>query len=192
MAGGSIASLGSPETPAMPDCPASQGKPRRGLPFLTRRAFMGGGGMAGELSGVPKAVLQTVFGRALGSRIWQRARRLPGAQIADAEIVGGMIEYVSQRAGETLGAHARQAKAIGLGIIYVDGVSRFDRMRLARPTNEGSEIGAAALELCRQSGGRNVEVESVELTVTSIEIETVRRRADGLEYEMAGALVERA
>jgi hypothetical protein len=140
---------------------------------------MGGDGMVGELSGVPKAVLQTVFGKALGRRIWQRARRQPGAQIADLEIVGGMLEYVSQRAGETLGEHARQARAIGLRIVYADGDSRFDRMRLARPTNHGPEIGAAAMELFRQSGGRNVRAESVELTVTSVETEAVRRRADG-------------
>jgi hypothetical protein len=65
-------------------------------------------------------------------------------------------------------------------------------MRLARPTNQGPEIGAAAMELFHQSGGRNVGVESVELTVTSIETEAVRRGADGLEYAMAGALGERA
>jgi hypothetical protein len=99
-----------------------------------------------------------------------------------------MIEYVSQRAGETLGEHARQAKAIGLRIVYADGVSTFDRMRLARPTNQGPEIGAAF----RKPEGRNVRVVSVELTVTSVETEAVRRGADGLEYAMAGALGERA
>ena len=183
---------------------------------------MGGDGMVGELSGVPRAVLQTVFGKALGRRIWQRARCLgqlsmesqampagseslrqaerrrpagtesSAGTIDDTEIVGGMIEYVSRRAGETLGERARQANAIGLRIVYADGVSRFDRMRLARPTNEGPEIGAAAMELFRQPEGRNVGVESVELTVTSVVTEAVGRRADGLEYALAGAFGERA
>jgi hypothetical protein len=178
--------------------------------------------MVGELSGVPRAVLQTVFGKTLGRRIWQQARcrpqhsmesqallagaesvrqaerRRPGGAkasfppVADAEIVRGMIEYVSRRAGEALGDRARQAKAIGLRIVYADGVLRFDRMHLACPTNAGPEIGAAAMELFRRPEDRNGGVESVELTVTCVETEALRRRADGLEYAMAGALGERA
>src|SRR6202451_4331462 len=35
---------------------------------------MGGGGMIAELSGGPRPVLQTVFGRGLGRRIWQHSQ----------------------------------------------------------------------------------------------------------------------
>jgi len=157
---------------------------------------MGSGGMTAELSGVPRPVLQTVFGRALGRRIWQQSRgcRPLGSEpittcaVADAEIVAGMIEYLGSRAGETLSRRGRQAKAIGLRIVYADGVARIDRIRLARPTNEGQELTAAAMSLFGRSGDRGVAVELVDLTVTSVQTECVTQRADGLQHAMASAL----
>jgi nucleotidyltransferase/DNA polymerase involved in DNA repair len=167
-----------------------------------------GDGMVDDLRGVPKPMLQTVFGRMLGRRIWEQARRhgiasqparrgadlTPGSANAvdDAEIVSGMIEYVSRRAAETLGRNGRQAKAIGLRIVYVGGVSRLDRMRLARPTNEEQELSAAAMELFRKSEARGVAVEAVHLTATSIQAERVTEPAAGLDYAMARAVGARA
>jgi nucleotidyltransferase/DNA polymerase involved in DNA repair len=167
--------------------------------------------MLAELCGVPKPMLQTVFGKTLGQRIWEQGRRVTrhgiesqaapasgsdaratASGLGDAEIVAGMIEYVSQRAGETLRESGRQAKAIGLRIAYADGVSRLDRMRLARPTNEGPELVAAAMELFWRSDGRDVPVESVDLRVTSVQAEAVRERANGLHYAMASAAGARA
>jgi hypothetical protein len=62
-----------------------------------------GCGMVGELSGVPRPALQTVFGKHLGRRIWAQGHRSAAAGVADEEIIGGMIEYVSKRAGELSG-----------------------------------------------------------------------------------------
>ncbi len=157
---------------------------------------MGGGGMIAEFSGVPKPVLQAVFGRVLGRQIWQqnRGRGPLGSEpttagaVADAEIVAGMIEYLGSRAGETLGQRGLQAKAIGLRIVYADGVSGIERMRLARPTNEGPELAAAAISLSGRWQDRGVAVELLDLTVTSVQTECVTQRADGLQHAMASAL----
>lgn len=169
-----------------------------------------GDAMVVDLRGVPKPMLQTVFGRLLGRRIWEQARRLADRRVGshtdrergstppstnavtDADIVSGMTEYVSRRAAETLGESGRQAKAVGLRIVYVDGVSRIDRMRLARPTNEEQELSAAAMELFRRSEARDVAVEAVHLTVTSVQAERVTEPMTGLDYAMTGAVGARA
>ena len=194
---------------------------------------MGGGGMMAELSGVPRPVLQTVFGTGLGRRIWQQShgcdtkpepvasigkvaasRRTPKSMrvrlrqcldwllrsgatvaagpVADAEIVAGMIEYLALRAGETLRQQGRQAEAIGLRMVYADGVSRIERMRLARPTRERQELSAAAISLFGRSEGRGVAVELVDLTVTSVAAECVTQRTDRFEHAMASAVGARA
>ena len=169
-----------------------------------------GAAMVVDLRGVPRPMLQTVFGRLLGRRIWEQARQPAdhrlGSQMAregrstplstnavsDAEIVGGMTEYVSRRAAETLDKSGRQAKAIGLRIVYVDGVSRIDRMRLARPTNQEQQLSAAAMELFRRSEARDVAVEAVHLTVTSVQAERVTEPMTGLDYAMTSAVGARA
>jgi hypothetical protein len=184
---------------------------------------MGGGTMA-ELSGVPKPLLQTVFGRHLGRRIWQQNRRrdmtatanvdtakaasshrtpqalwqwikrfsgslaaAAAGPVTDAEILAGMIEYVGLRAGETLGAQGHQATAIGLRITYVDGISRTERMGLARPTNDGRELSMAAISLVGRCEERGVCVASVNLTLTSVATERVAECAANLQAVMAGA-----
>ncbi len=194
---------------------------------------MGSCGMTAELSGVPKPVLQTVFGRRLGRRIWLQSRgsdtksglgassvkaaasrRTPkkfssrlhrcldwilhsratiaAGPVADSEVVAGMIEYLASQAGESLGQRGRQAKAIGLRIVYADGVSRMERMRLARPTNERQELKAAAISLFGKSEDRGVAVESVDLTAASVQAECVTQRAAGLEHAMVSAAGARA
>jgi nucleotidyltransferase/DNA polymerase involved in DNA repair len=193
---------------------------------------MGGGGMIAELIGVPRPMLQTVFGRELGRRIWQQSRgcdtkpereasivtaasrRTPKSMgirlrrcldwlmrsgatvttgpVADADIVAGMIEYLGSQAGETLGQRGWQAKAIGLRMVYADGVSRIERMRLARPTNDGQELAAAAMSLFGRSEERGVAVERVDLTLTSVQTEYVTQRTDGLQHAMASAAAARA
>ena len=169
-----------------------------------------GDAMVVDLRGVPKPMLQTVFGRLLGRRIWEQARRLADRRVGsptdrergstplstnavgDADIVGGMTEYVSRRAAETLDKSGRQAKAIGLRIVYVDGVSRIDRMRLTRPTNQEQQLSAAAMELFRRSEARDVAVEAVHLTVTSVQAERVTEPMTGLDYAMTSTVGARA
>ena len=145
-------------------------------------------GMVGELSGVPRPALQTVFGKDLGRRIWAQGRHSSAAAgVADEEIIGGMIEYVSRRAGEALRKNGRQSRAIGLRLEYADGVATLLRMRLARPTSDAVELLAAAMELFGQAEARCVAVESVDLKVISVQAEVVTERASGLDYAMVAA-----
>jgi nucleotidyltransferase/DNA polymerase involved in DNA repair len=183
----------------------------RGCLIDAARTAERGQGMVGELQGVPKPALQTVFGKALGRRIWDYARRLgegrAGSQatseghgnrgsvesvVTDGEILGGMIDYVSRQAGETLRQSRREAKAIGLRLVYADGVATLDRMRLARPTSDGRELSEAAVELFRRSRAREGVVDRVDLKVTSVAAESVRETPGSLEYGMAGAMGARA
>jgi nucleotidyltransferase/DNA polymerase involved in DNA repair len=150
-----------------------------------------------EFRGIPKAALRTVFGKELGQQIWKlaRAERLgaenaparseatpakhgvPAAAaasgLADAEIVRGMIGYVSRRAAETLAQHKRQAKAIGLRLAYSDGVVSTQRTRLARPTSDAHELAAAAIDLFHAFEPRDVALESINLTTTTLQTEAV-------------------
>jgi hypothetical protein len=161
--------------------------------------------MLAELHGVPKGALQTVFGRALGRRIWLEGRRSsPPAQAArteeadagqhptpfgptDTEIVHGMIGYLSRRAGEELRQERRQAKTVGLRLVYGGG-ARMHRLRLAKPTSDEQEIAAATLELFRRAGlPSGVALESVDLTATSIEAESVRDEAAALDCLLGGS-----
>jgi hypothetical protein len=155
-----------------------------------------------ELRGVPKPVLRTVFGKALGDRIWeqgkQRAAESQGDRhgevtpVSNCEIVAGMIECVSRRAGETLRRQRRQAKAIGLRIVYADGVSGMERTRLARPTNDVREISTAARALFGGWKEHYATVEAVDLTVTSVPAERVTERADVQAHAMVSAAAARA
>jgi hypothetical protein len=162
-----------------------------------------GEAMVVELAGVPRPALQTVFGKALGRRIWDCARHLgdcrhrlrptlgddsaDGSTVDDAEIVGGMIAYVCRRAGEALRESGREAKSMGLRLEYADGVATLQRMRLARPTNEGSELREAAMDLLGRSQMSGVVVESVDLRLTSVQTEPVNQRAGSLHCAMVSA-----
>jgi hypothetical protein len=148
-----------------------------------------GDGLLDELGGVPRPALQTVFGKELGRRIWENARRA-GSAVADEEIVGGMIAYVTRRAGEALRANGRQAKAIRLRLEYVDGVATLHRVRLARATSDAAELLDAATELLGRAETRGAAVASVKLNVTSVYEEVVSERAGGLGFAMASVAVD--
>jgi hypothetical protein len=130
--------------------------------------------MTARLQGVPKPMLRTVFGKALGLRIWEQARRgcahtadSPKNQVADSEISTGMVNYVSLRTAGTLRECSRQAKAIRLTVTYQNGESRAAQMRLATPTSEINELAKAATELLHRLS--ILGVQSVNLAVTVIE-----------------------
>jgi hypothetical protein len=134
--------------------------------------------MAGQLHGVPKPTLQTVFGDGLGRRIWelvQPSGRQPGVgpvrRVSDVELSKAMVEYLSKRAAETLHARCRQARAIRLTITYADREQLTARMRLSMPTSEGSEIAIATTGLLRQFPAYGVR--SIDLVVNSIEVACV-------------------
>jgi hypothetical protein len=169
---------------------AMKTEPWRGAAELGAPAEVGyGDGLVDDLGGVPRPALQTVFGKELGRRIWENARRA-GSAVPDEEIVGGMIAYVTRRAGEALRANGRQAKAIGLRVEYADGVANLHRVRLARPTSDGVELREAALELFGRAEARGATVVSVKLNVTSVHAEVVSERAGGLGFAMASTAVE--
>jgi len=137
--------------------------------------------MTARLQGVAKPMLQTVFGKALGLRIWEQARGecahpadSPTNQVADSEISTGMVNYVSLRAAGTLRECRRQAMAILLTLTYENGESRAAQMRLATPTNEINELAEAATELLYRLSVRGVQ--SVDLAVTTIEPPALFRR----------------
>jgi len=130
--------------------------------------------MAAQLEGVPKPMLQTVFGRGLGRRIWELARAKaaqpgiePASRVSDADLSMRMVEYLSQQAAGSLCARSRQARSIRLTITSADGESTTARMALAKPTSEGNELAIASKALLHQipTGGAR----SIDLAVTSIE-----------------------
>ncbi len=143
-------------------------------------------GLVSELGGVPRSALQTVFGNGLGRRIWEDARGA-GNGVADEEIVGGMIAYVTRRAGEALQANGREAKAIGLRVEYADGVVILRRMRLARPTADAAELFQAAMELLGRAEARCTAVASMRLNLTSAHAEVASERAGALGFALANA-----
>jgi hypothetical protein len=145
--------------------------------------------MTARLQGVPKPMLQTVFGRALGLRIWEQARwecahpaDSPTNQVADSEISTGMVNYVSLRAAATLRECSRQAKAIRLTVTYENGESRAARMRLATPTNEINELAEAATELLNRLSVRGVQ--SVDLAVTAVEAAAIQEQTPALAFQI--------
>jgi hypothetical protein len=157
-----------------------------------------------DLDGVPKAALGTVFGKAMGRRIWERVRRSnesarqPGAgssreatsdplaaELTDTDVILAMIESVGRRAAETLSLHKRQAKAIGLMLTYADGVVTSESVRLARPSADAGEICGAAVGLFRCCKAREAALVSVNLTTPTLQAEAVLDPAAPLHCAMA-------
>jgi hypothetical protein len=152
--------------------------------------------LTARLQGVPKPILQTVFGKALGLRIWEQARwecahpaDSPTNQVADSEISTGMVNYVSLRAAGTLRECSRQAKAIRLTVTYENGESRAAQMRLATSTSEINELAEAATALFHRLPVRGVQ--SVELTVTTTEAAAIQEQTPAPVYSMASTSVPR-
>ncbi len=154
------------------------------------RAAGDGFRMTARLQGVPKPMLQTVFGKALGLRIWEQARRVcahppdsPTNQVADSEISTAMVNYVCLRATDTLRQCSRQAKAIRLTVTYENGESRAAQMRLATPTSELIELAEAATELLHRFPVCGVQC--VDLAVTAVEAAAIQEQMPALVYSMA-------
>jgi impB/mucB/samB family C-terminal domain len=148
--------------------------------------------MAEQLPGVPKPMLRTVFGDSLGRRIWELVRRNGGqrgagplSRVSDVELSKGMVEFLSQRAAETLHARGRQARAIRLTITYADRESLTARTHLPTPTNESSGIVVATMGLLRQFPACGVR--SIDLAVTAIEAASVPEQIPAPACSLASA-----
>ena len=177
------------ETAALPSASHAPG-----WAFRVLRPEGDGFRMTAHLQGVAKPMLQTVFGKALGVRIWEQARGEcahpadnPINRVADSEISTGMVNYVSLRAAGTLRECRRQAKAIRLTVTYENGESRAARMRLATPTSEINELAEAATELLRRLPVPGVQ--SVDLAVTAVEAAVVQEQTPALVYSMQSTAV---
>ena len=106
------------------------------------------------LQGVPKPVLQTIFGKPLGRRIWDQARcqtaqadAVPAHAVTDAQISAGMVRHASEQAAEALREARRQAKSLSITIIDARGETQVARTHLAIPSSESSAIAEAATKL---------------------------------------------
>jgi hypothetical protein len=114
--------------------------------------------LAKELSGVPKASLRQVFGKLLGTRLWQHHRTAistttkpaPVAPIStnklvsDAEISSGMLRYLCAEAATTLRDRNRFAKSVALTVRYPNGESETARTPLLTAANDATALEAAA------------------------------------------------
>jgi hypothetical protein len=164
------------------------------------------GGLLDRLIGVPKAALMTVFGRSAGAQIWKQCRRIRdrervmddirerekasilGGARSDDIVISGMISYVSSRAAQTLSEHRREAKAIGLTISYRDGSAAQERLRLSRPSNDAEELRNATTQLFHQSHIAGKTVESIELSVGSVEAAAIPEYKNALGAIPQGAV----
>jgi hypothetical protein len=157
--------------------------------------------IAADFVDVPKPVLRTVFGKHLGRRIWELVRgsealdgrsSQPGAptaatELANAEILRGMIGYLSRRGAETLEQNQRQASAVSITLTYVDGIQKVARARIARPTTDPLEICEAATTLFRTLDPCDAALESVNLTTSTLQAESVVEVPADLSCALAGA-----
>jgi nucleotidyltransferase/DNA polymerase involved in DNA repair len=135
--------------------------------------------LARELRGVPKAVLRQVFGKLLGTRLWQQLRpATPAAttgssatpvsataRISDRELSSGLLRYLCTEAAATLRERQRFAKSISLTVLYPNGESETAHQLLLRSTNDAEALEAAAHTAIR--GMRSRAFASLKLDLTA-------------------------
>ena len=114
-------------------------------------------------------------------------RKRMATELVNAEILRGMIEYLSRRAGETLEQNRRQARSATLTLCYDNGTREIGSVRLARPTANSSEICEAVSELFRSFEAGDAALESINLTTSSVEVESIVEVAPDLSCALAGA-----
>jgi DNA polymerase-4 len=142
----------------------------------------------GELRRIPLPALVAVFGDVVGRQLHERARgrddravfapaepksisretTIEGGTI-DLEFLSALIEYLAERIGSTLRAHARQARTLALKLRYTDGLAAARAARLRSPTNDEKALHAAALEIFRTLYARRVALRWVGVSVTNLE-----------------------
>jgi hypothetical protein len=103
-----------------------------------------------------------------------------------------MAGHVCRRAGAALRERGRQAKSLALTIHFADGISICRRTELASPSNDHVELTAAALGILREAAGTGAPVQSLDLSVTSIECVQVKAPAQAARYRLAAATAAHA
>ena len=144
--------------------------------------------MIGQVRRIPKPVLVAAFGEEVGKQIWTAARglderklslpsvsvlretRIEGATV-DCEVLGGLLEYLSERIGAVLREQGKQAGSIGVRVRYVDQFSTQQTIRLARSTDDEGELLATAKKLFAKAVARGVAVRQVGVIVANLESE---------------------
>ena len=128
---------------------------------VARPAATDGNELAQELHRVPKAALRQVFGKMLGTRLWQQqqaadkahtanAKPAPrettssNASISNGEISSGMLRYLCAEAAKTLRDRKRLAKSIVLTVQYPNGESETAKEPLLYPVNDAADLEATA------------------------------------------------
>jgi len=136
---------------------------------ISRPAAPGRDELATGLSGVPKAALRQVFGKIMGTRLWQLNRAIattcgasakaapvaanpaqpsapvvPTPRIPDYEVSSGMLRYLCSEAAAALRDRKRLAKSIALTVLYSDGKSESVRQPLPRAANDAPALETAA------------------------------------------------
>jgi nucleotidyltransferase/DNA polymerase involved in DNA repair len=144
-------------------------------------------------------VLAAAFGAEMGQQIWTAARglderksSLPSACIlretsigvgtVDREVLGGLLEYLSERIGAALREQGKQAGSIGVRVRYVDQSSARQTIRLVCPTNDARELLVAARELFAKVVARGAAVAQVGVSVANLADE---RRQDEILHPEA-------
>jgi DNA polymerase IV len=142
----------------------------------------------GQLRRIPKPVLAAAFGDQIGEQMWECARGLDGRKSStapacvsrettieggsvDRDLLGGLLEYLSERIGATLRERGKQAGTMGVRVRYADHCSAHQTVRLACPTNDERELLAAAKELFAKLVARGVAVRQVGLSVANLDAE---------------------
>ncbi|HLK04126.1 MAG TPA: hypothetical protein VKT53_06760 [Candidatus Acidoferrum sp.] len=131
----------------------------------------------GELARVPRAALESAFGKHAGSDIWHQARARDWADVRrrlqpgslsrelaieggthDCEELRGAIEYLCERIERELSRTGREAKTIDLAIRYVDRFAAQQSVKLLAPTADSRCLAASAEQLLRALFTREVAV----------------------------------
>jgi hypothetical protein len=138
--------------------------------------------LAQELRGVPKAALRQVFGKVLGTRVWQQHRTEPtGAmaasgttipvpsEVPDSEISTGMLRYLCAEAATALRENRRVARSVALTVLYSNGESESVREPLPAAVNDPLALEAAAHVALRRLPSANFVSLKLDLTATSVQ-----------------------
>ncbi len=150
----------------------------------------------GRLRRIPKPVLAEAFGAEIGEQMWQSARGLDGRKsrpestcvlretsvesgTTDPELLGGLLEYLSERICAALREQGKQAATVSVRVRYVDHSSAHQSIRLACATNDERELRVVARDLFAKVVAPGVAVHQVAVSVANLESERPEKEPFG-------------
>ena len=145
---------------------------------VARPSSPGRNELAQELRDVPKAALRRVFGKLLGTRLWQQNRSVvpssgnpktlnAATPVSDVEISGGMLRYLCAEAAATLRERDRLAKSLSLTVQYPNGESETAHQLLLQSTNDPRSLESAARAAIRGMRSDAFVALKLDLTATA-------------------------